>query len=68
MKKKTILTGSFLITALLSMQTVFSQDIRNAEINATPLAINPAFTGMFKGDLRAKYIVQKPMGFRLCSL
>ena len=31
---------------------VFSQSIMNAELNATPLAINPAFTGMFDGSVR----------------
>ena len=41
------------VIALLTAQAAFCQGILNAELNATPLSINPAFTGMFNGNLRA---------------
>src|ERR1035437_8502180 len=56
MIKRIILTCSFLVSAFLHVQPVYAQDILNAELNATPLAINPAFTGMFNGTVRASIL------------
>ncbi len=45
-----------LLTAFLYTQAANAQNILNTEINATPLAVNPAFTGMFNGNVRAGII------------
>ena len=41
---------------LFIVDILFAQDIHYTQINATPLAVNPAFTGMFDGSLRASAI------------
>ena len=41
---------------LVSMQPVFAQDIHYTQFDASPLIINPAFTGMFDGRVRAAAI------------
>lgn len=41
---------------LLSAATVLAQDVHYVQFDATPLAVNPAFAGMFDGSIRASSI------------
>lgn len=54
MNKKSIITRLSLATAMaLSTSAVFAQDIHFTQFDMAPLVINPAFTGMFDGQVRA---------------
>lgn len=52
---KGTITYRFYLAAflILSMQSAFAQDIHFTQFDASPLTINPAFTGMFDGRIRA---------------
>jgi type IX secretion system PorP/SprF family membrane protein len=54
MNTKNIITRLGLATAMmLSTSAVFAQDIHFTQFDMAPLVINPAFTGMFDGQVRA---------------
>ncbi len=54
MNTKTIITRLSLAAAItLSSTAVFAQDIHFTQFDMAPLVINPAFTGMFDGQVRA---------------
>jgi len=40
------------VLLIFSFQALFAQDIHYIQFDATPLAVNPAFTGMFDGNMR----------------
>jgi hypothetical protein len=44
---------SLFLAGFLYIPPAFCQYIWNAELNATPLSVNPAFTGKFDGSVRA---------------
>lgn len=57
MTKKNIIKRVSLTAALaLTTSCVFAQDIHFTQFNATPLILNPAFTGGFDGPVRAAVI------------
>ena len=58
MKKRNLLVCTLFVAVFLNdfpafSQNLIPQNIIYAPMNATPLILNPAFTGMFNGDLRA---------------
>jgi type IX secretion system PorP/SprF family membrane protein len=54
MNTKNIITRLSLATAiLLGSPSVFAQDIHFTQFDMAPMVINPAFTGMFDGQVRA---------------
>lgn len=57
MKCKITLAGAGLIAAMMfNTNTAKAQDVHFTQFDATPLIINPAFTGAFNGQLRASAI------------
>lgn len=57
MIKKNILRQTGLTIALaVTTSCVFAQDVHFTQFNATPLILNPAFTGAFSGPIRAAAI------------
>ncbi|HRP89948.1 MAG TPA: PorP/SprF family type IX secretion system membrane protein [Edaphocola sp.] len=57
MKCRKIIAGAFIATgALLTGLNVKAQDVHFTQFNATPMTINPAFTGAFQGDYRVSAI------------
>ena len=63
MKTNYIFSSFYLVAVmLLSAQIVFAQDVHNIQFNAMPMAVNPAFTGMFDGSIRVSSIYQNEFG------
>lgn len=60
MSKRTISRAGLAIALALSMnlgtQEVKAQDVHFTQFNATPMLVNPAFTGAFSGRMRASAI------------
>lgn len=57
MTKKNIIKRVSLTAALaITASCAFAQDIHFTQFNATPLTLNPAFTGAFDGPIRASAI------------
>lgn len=57
MTKKNIIKRVSLTAAIaISTSCAFAQDIHFTQFNATPLTLNPAFTGAFEGPIRASAI------------
>jgi len=57
MIKKNILRRTSLTVALaVTASCTFAQDVHFTQFNATPLILNPAFTGAFNGPVRAAVI------------
>ncbi len=57
MTRKTKISRASLLAALaLTAQTVQAQDVHFTQFNASPLIVNPAFTGNFSGQWRASAI------------
>src|ERR1035437_9566143 len=48
--------------AVLNTHKVSGQDIHYIQYDATPLAVNPAFTGMFDGRIRASALFRNQWG------
>ncbi len=60
MKTKSIITRFSVAAAMmLSTSAAFAQDIHFTQFDLTPLVINPAFTGMFDGSVRAGGIYRR---------
>ncbi|MDI9318887.1 MAG: PorP/SprF family type IX secretion system membrane protein [Phycisphaerales bacterium] len=57
MTKKNIIKRVSLTAALaITVSCAYAQDIHFTQFNATPLTLNPAFTGAFEGPIRASAI------------
>lgn len=57
MSRKNTFTRAALVAALaFSFQSVQAQDVHFTQFNASPLLINPAYTGAFSGQFRAAAI------------
>lgn len=57
MTKKNIIKRVSLTAALaITASCAFAQDVHFTQFNATPLILNPAFTGSFEGPIRASAI------------
>ncbi len=56
MKKGNIITRLSIAALLLSAPATFAQDIHFSQFDMQPLVVNPAFTGMFYGKIRANAI------------
>ncbi|NDC40552.1 MAG: type IX secretion system membrane protein PorP/SprF [Chitinophagia bacterium] len=59
MKAKHIIAGLGLAAMALTAPAVFAQDVHFTQFDMQPLVINPAFTGMFYGKVRANAIYRK---------
>jgi len=53
MNKALIKCAGLALFSFISTATVHAQDVHYVQFDATPLAVNPAFTGMFDGSIRA---------------
>ncbi|HTO14217.1 MAG TPA: PorP/SprF family type IX secretion system membrane protein [Edaphocola sp.] len=57
MKCRKIIAGALFVTSALFIGfTAKAQDVHFTQFNATPMTINPAFTGAFQGDYRVSAI------------
>src|SRR5580698_9221576 len=56
MSRKSIIRFSLAAALALTSPVVFAQDIHFTQFDMQPLVINPAFTGMFDGQVRAAAI------------
>lgn len=57
MKCRNTIAGAFLIaSSMLGGITAMAQDVHFTQFNATPMIINPAFTGAFQGEYRVSAI------------
>jgi type IX secretion system PorP/SprF family membrane protein len=56
MRKNTISRASLLVALALTVQTAKAQDVHFTQFTASPLIVNPAFTGNFSGQWRAAAI------------
>ncbi len=52
----------FLISAALSGQQIFAQDIHFSQFFETPLLRNPSLAGLFEGDIRAQGVYRNQWG------
>jgi len=55
-RKNTIARGGLIAALSLSLTGAFAQDIHFTQFSASPLIVNPAFTGNFSGRMRAAAI------------
>ena len=56
MRKNTFTRAGLIVALALSTQTVQAQDVHFTQFDATPMIVNPAFTGAFNGSWRASGI------------
>jgi type IX secretion system PorP/SprF family membrane protein len=62
MKRNTIARLTLAATLALSAPVSYAQDIHWTQFDMTPLVLNPAFTGMFDGTVRASGIYRTQWG------
>jgi type IX secretion system PorP/SprF family membrane protein len=62
MRRNIITRLSVAVALVLSTPAVYAQDIHFSQFDMTPLVINPAFTGMFDGRVRASGIYRNQWG------
>lgn len=55
-RKNTIIRASLVAALTVSAQAGFAQDVHFTQFDASPLIVNPAFTGAFNGQYRASAI------------
>ena len=55
-RKNTFTRAGLIVALALSTQTVQAQDVHFTQFDATPMIVNPAFTGAFNGSWRASGI------------
>ncbi len=62
MNRKNIISRLCIAALVLSGPATFAQDIHFSQFDMQPLVINPAFTGMFYGKVRANAIYRSQWG------